>query len=97
MVRFTLKLFLLFLFIISSISSHALSASVNSLIKTQSKATPNIGIYVKNLTKDKVIAEYNSLKKFIPASNQKIITTIASLELLGVDYKFKTIFFYPPC
>ena len=52
MVRFTLKLFLLFLFIISSISSHALSASVNSLIKTQSKATPNIGIYVKNLTKE---------------------------------------------
>ena len=95
MVRFTLKLFLLFLFIISSISSHALSASVKSLIKTQSKATPNIGIYVKNLTKDKVIAEYNSLKKFIPASNQKIITTIASLELLGVDYKFKTIFFIP--
>ena len=90
--RITLNLFI-YLIIFLNFSYYSFSSSTTTLINNQLKKSPNLGIYVKNLTNGKVISSHNSNKKLIPASNQKILTTLCSLEYLGSDYKFDTFFF----
>ncbi len=41
-----------------------------------------------------IILEHNSVKSLIPASVMKLVTTAAALELLGPEYKFKTVLGY---
>ncbi len=53
----------------------------------------NIGIYVEYLDTGETIFKLNHRKNFIPASNNKIITSYASLNLIGKSYRFKTSFF----
>jgi len=48
---------------------------------------------VRSADTGKTIFQYNSKKKFIPASNNKIFTSIAALSLLGKDFRFKTEFY----
>ena len=72
------------------ISINLNAKSINSMIKSQAQITPNISIYVKNITKDKVIVAHRHDYAMTPASNQKILTTITALELLGPNYQFKT-------
>ena len=91
--RISLNLLIYFFVYIIVIPNFAFSSTVKDLIKNQVERSPNLGIYIKNLTTGKVVASYNSSKKFIPASNQKIITTISSLNYLGEDYKFNSYFF----
>ena len=90
--RITLNLFI-YLIIFLNFSYYSFSSSTTTLINNQLKKSPNLGIYIKNLTNGKVISSHNSNKKLIPASNQKILTTLCSLEYLGSDYKFDTFFF----
>lgn len=52
------------------------------------------GVKVESLTSGKVIYERNAGKMFMPASNQKILTTSAALLTLGPDYKFETKLYY---
>lgn len=85
MVRSSLIIIAFFL-----ISINLNAKSINSMIKSQAQITPNISIYVKNITKDKVIVAHRHDYAMTPASNQKILTTITALELLGPNYQFKT-------
>lgn len=48
------------------------------------------GVYVKSLDSGEVWFERNSDKLFIPASNEKIITTSSALRTLGTDFRFET-------
>ncbi|GAB5518306.1 MAG: hypothetical protein RhofKO_05570 [Rhodothermales bacterium] len=48
------------------------------------------GIYVQDLTTGRVLVERNMDKSFMPASNQKLITTAAALDLLGPDFRYET-------
>ena len=91
----TLKNLILIFFLLFYVgfTQGSFSSTLKSLIDEQASRSPNLGIYVKNLTTGEVVASYNSNRLFIPASNQKIITTLGSLHFLGKDYKFKTIFF----
>ena len=78
--KLTFLLYLIVIFISTGINSF--STTTTQIINNQLKVSPNLGIYVKNLTKGKVISSYNSDKKFIPASNQKIITTLPRVNKL---------------
>ena len=91
----TLKNLILIFFLLSYVgfTQGSFSSTLKSLIDEQASRSPNLGIYVKNLTTGEVVASNNSNRLFIPASNQKIITTLGSLHFLGKNYKFKTIFF----
>lgn len=42
----------------------------------------------------KVIADYNSTKRFIPASNVKVLSTGLAMDKFGPDYRFDTILGY---
>ena len=54
----------------------------------------SLGIKVMNLETNKSLFELNSDKSLVPASNMKLLTTGVALEVLGADYRFKTIIAY---
>ena len=89
MVRSTLRI----IFFISISLASAESATFKELVKSQAEITPNISIFIKNLSTNEVIVSYRANKRMIPASNQKIITTLTSLDLLGSNLNLVLIFF----
>lgn len=48
------------------------------------------GVYIKSLTDNRMIYEWNSEKALIPASNEKIVTSLGAYYLVGPDYRYKT-------
>ncbi|MEO0740656.1 MAG: D-alanyl-D-alanine carboxypeptidase/D-alanyl-D-alanine-endopeptidase [Bacteroidota bacterium] len=48
------------------------------------------GIYVQDLDSGRVVYRRNASLNFIPASNQKLLTTAAALDVLGPDHRFTT-------
>lgn len=50
----------------------------------------NVGICVYDLTSDSVLYALKADTKFIPASNQKLLVSIAALTELGAHYDFNT-------
>ncbi|MDQ7816043.1 MAG: D-alanyl-D-alanine carboxypeptidase/D-alanyl-D-alanine-endopeptidase [Melioribacteraceae bacterium] len=52
------------------------------------------GVKIESLTSGRVIYERNADKMFMPASNQKILTTAAALLTLGPEFKFETNLYY---
>lgn len=86
-------LVLLFVFLPAA-SSHAdvNHKKVLSFISKNVSSQKKIGIMVRSADTGKTVFQYNSKKKFIPASNNKILTSIAALSLLGKDFRFKTEF-----
>jgi D-alanyl-D-alanine carboxypeptidase/D-alanyl-D-alanine-endopeptidase (penicillin-binding protein 4) len=74
--------------------THAVFAQdFNQLIPKEARNNGKLGVLVRSLTSDKKILEHNSDKLFIPASNQKVMTSVAALSLLGSDYRFRTEFY----
>ncbi|ABG58636.1 D-alanyl-D-alanine carboxypeptidase/D-alanyl-D-alanine endopeptidase [Cytophaga hutchinsonii] len=49
-----------------------------------------VGISIRDITANTLVFEKNAQQAFTPASNLKIVTTAAALELLGSDYRFVT-------
>jgi D-alanyl-D-alanine carboxypeptidase/D-alanyl-D-alanine-endopeptidase (penicillin-binding protein 4) len=90
MKRFYLPFLLSYLLFIT----HAgFSQDFNQLIPKEAKNNGKLGVLVRSLASDKKILEHNSDKLFVPASNQKVITSVAALSLLGSDYRFRTEFY----
>ncbi len=87
--------FITFLYIFSLLltsPAHAqgLQGDVETIIHDQSLKHETCGISVIDLDNDEQLVSINSNKQFIPASNMKIIATIAALSLLGPDFHFST-------
>lgn len=49
-----------------------------------------IGIAVRNLKTGQTVLSYNNKKYFIPASNQKLLTTWAGLQQFGPQFRYET-------
>ncbi|MCK5391030.1 MAG: D-alanyl-D-alanine carboxypeptidase, partial [Deltaproteobacteria bacterium] len=92
-----MSLLVLFLLIASSqvaISANDMyAASVAPLLNENPSKNEKLGVVVKSLTTGETIFEHNPDKMYIPASNEKIITSVSALSLLGKDYRFKTEFY----
>tara|TARA_B100000405_G_scaffold2989_1_gene2537 strand:- start:1369 stop:2838 length:1470 start_codon:yes stop_codon:yes gene_type:complete len=50
----------------------------------------HIGVYAVDLTSGREIFSHNEDKKFIPASNQKILVTATAMSLFGPQHRFET-------
>jgi serine-type D-Ala-D-Ala carboxypeptidase/endopeptidase (penicillin-binding protein 4) len=64
-----------------------------TLIPREARSNGKLGVVVRSLTTNESIFEFNADKLFIPASNQKVIISVAALSLLKPDYRFKTEFY----
>jgi len=70
-----------------------LRARLDSFLADTALASAQIGIDIYDITADSGIYCRDCNKMFNPASNMKLFTSAAALELLGPSYKFKTGFF----
>lgn len=50
----------------------------------------HVGVLVVDGASGRTLLEHNAHRKFVPASNQKILVTAAALSLLGPDFRFRT-------
>lgn len=66
---------------------------LRTLIPYSAKENGKLGVYVKSLKGDSVVFGHNESENFIPASNNKIISSYAALSLFGKNYRFKTEFY----
>lgn len=67
---------------------------VKRFVESDLLKNANVSLLVKNLAKDSVLYEFRSNFPTIPASTMKTVTTSTALELLGGDYRFKTMLQY---
>ena len=88
---------MLFLFFATPEVSSSLSRTdkreILSFISSSSKKNGTLGIVVRAADTGETVFRYNSEKSFIPASNNKILSSVAALSLLGKDFRFRTEFY----
>lgn len=53
-------------------------------------AGAQVGVLAVDLETGRVLAEHQATARFVPASNQKILTTAAALSIRGPDFRFVT-------
>ncbi|MCP4583751.1 MAG: D-alanyl-D-alanine carboxypeptidase/D-alanyl-D-alanine-endopeptidase [candidate division Zixibacteria bacterium] len=88
------KLTIILALILLSISTNALAdSSLDNLIKDNALEGAFIGIEIKDLSSDSSIYAFNPDLRFSTASNLKLFTSAAALEMLGPDYRFETSFY----
>lgn len=68
--------------------------AVQDLVNNPKLKPATIGISIKELENQKSVSEYNEQAILIPASTQKLITTLAFLELMPKDFEFTTELLY---
>lgn len=75
-------------------SINYLRQEISDLNKNLSLKHASIGLSVTNMKTGKTLYEYNGQLSLVPASTLKIVTTAATLSILGKSYRFKTTFEY---
>jgi len=68
-----------------------LSAQIEGLLQKHQLDRAFFGAKVVSLQNDEVLYARNSASYFMPASNMKLVTGIAAAEILGLDYRFRTV------
>ena len=68
----------------------ALARDIDELIDRSDSAKARWGVFVMSLKDGRVLYSREGDKLFTPASNMKIYTTAAALDLLGPDFRWRT-------
>lgn len=68
----------------------ALVATVDKALSPRDIASGFVGVEVRSLKDGALLYSRNSGHVFLPASNNKLLTSTAALEYLGVDFVYKT-------
>ncbi len=66
------------------------ASPVDAVLDTQPLDQVSFGVLAVDAETGAVLYERNAHRKFIPASNQKVLVTAAALSLLGPDYRWET-------
>ncbi|HEY5884827.1 MAG TPA: D-alanyl-D-alanine carboxypeptidase/D-alanyl-D-alanine-endopeptidase [Pyrinomonadaceae bacterium] len=74
----------------STIRNPEFARHIDQLIDESPFSSARWGIKVVSVSNGATVYERNARQQFIPASNMKIYTTAAALDLLGADYRWKT-------
>jgi len=71
-------------------AAQPLSSRIDSLLEQRRAGHGFWGVSIYDLDRDSVLYRRNSDRGFLPASNQKLFTTAAALDLLGSTYRYET-------
>ena len=85
-----MKQVITFLLLLSGVNSFAQLAKFEEMLSDSLMKNASISFYVADAISGNEIYSYNPKVSLIPASNMKLISSAAALELLGPDYVFKT-------
>lgn len=72
-------------------SDAALVATLDQVLADPRLAGSTTALQVRDATSGDVIYSHNADQRVIPASNEKLMTSAAALEVLGTGYKFHTV------
>ena len=67
---------------------------LDSLVSSELLQYSQLGLMVYDLTADSVLYTYNARQTMRPASTMKLLTSVTALDVLGVDYQFRTALYY---
>ena len=67
-----------------------LQKDIQSILGDELLHNASVGIAIEALPEGRVLYRHNEHQLLMPASNMKILTTSAALNLLGADFKFRT-------
>jgi D-alanyl-D-alanine carboxypeptidase/D-alanyl-D-alanine-endopeptidase (penicillin-binding protein 4) len=70
--------------------ARAVEGKLRQLIQAHDLRDTRVGLVVQDLSNGRMVASINGDRKMIPASNMKLITTAAALQILGPDFRFHT-------
>ena len=71
------------------VGTHHLTHAINKIVHPVHKKAA-VGIKIVSLKNDTVLYQKNADQLFIPASNTKLITGAAALDILGPEFRFET-------
>jgi len=85
----------LFILIVSPFYSiraeaNSIAPSISSIVKQVNAQGGVAGISVRDAADGKILYQYNGSTHLRPASNMKLITGAAALQVLGMNYRFST-------
>jgi D-alanyl-D-alanine carboxypeptidase/D-alanyl-D-alanine-endopeptidase (penicillin-binding protein 4) len=69
----------------------ALTHAIDSMVNVPEFRTTNWGVLIVDPLANDTLYALNATKLFIPASNQKLVSSSVMLEQLGPDYRFRTV------
>ena len=75
--------------IVPRVGTRALRHSIDSVVNAPEFANGHWGVLVVT-TRGDTLYSHNAGKLFMPASNQKILTSAVALARLGPDYRYRT-------
>lgn len=73
-----------------SAAAQPLAPRINSLLQERRANHAFWGVSIYDLEQDSLLFSRNAERGFLPASNQKLFTTAAALDLLGSTYRYET-------
>ena len=77
--------------VVERVGTRALRRSIDSVVNAAEFANGHWGVLAVS-TKGDTLYSHNAGKLFMPASNQKILTSAVALAQLGADYRYRTSF-----
>lgn len=72
-----------------ALDTAALSAALQKIVAPLDRKAA-VSVHIRDLASDTVLFDYHGDLPLNPASNHKLLTTAAALDLLGPDYRFET-------
>ncbi|HZE48289.1 MAG TPA: D-alanyl-D-alanine carboxypeptidase/D-alanyl-D-alanine-endopeptidase, partial [Jatrophihabitantaceae bacterium] len=71
-------------------STSRLGADLDRILADQRLAGGQVGLEVRDAATGDVLYEHNAQNRLLPASNAKLFTSTAAMDVLGPDYRFTT-------
>ncbi len=72
-------------------ASSPLAKKIDGILARGQRSGVRMGVRVLELPSGRVLYSVQAEKAFVPASNMKIVTTAAALDLLGVEFTYRTV------